>query len=334
MNLSKKESMDLHRFHMIMINSSGGKDSQAQLEYVVKLADAQGYPRDRIIVAHADLGRAEWAGTRQLAQEQAEHYGLRFEFIERPQGDLLEHIESRRDSVRARAERFESGNLEPADRKKARAYIVKVGKGSKKAEPRVIDWAQALVELARQDRNNPIWPSSEARYCTSDHKRGQVAKIITMLNQEHRERSNEPFRLLNCFGFRSQESPARAKRVEAMAQGQLNQQASNKSRQVIDWAPIGDWNEEAVWNSIKASGVRYHEAYDLGMPRLSCVFCIFAPKAALVIAGKANPALLEQYVQIEESIGHSFKQDCSMAEVKQAVEAGDVAGEISGDWNM
>lgn len=275
MNLSKKESMDLHRFHMIMINSSGGKDSQAQLEYVVKLADAQGYPRDRIIVAHADLGRAEWAGTRQLAQEQAEHYGLRFEFIKRPQGDLMSHVRSR-------------------------------GK----------------------------WPSAQARYCTSDHKRGQVAKIITMLNREHRERSDEPFRLLNCFGFRSQESPARAKRVEAMAQGQYNKMASNKSRQVIDWAPIGDWNEEAVWNSIKASGVRYHEAYDLGMPRLSCVFCIFAPKAALVIAGKANPELLDEYVQIEQDIDHKFRQDCSMAEVKQAVEAGDVAGEISSDWNM
>jgi hypothetical protein len=55
------------------------------------------------------------------------------------------------------------------------------------------------------------------------------------------------------------------------------------------------------------SGVNYHFAYDLGMPRLSCCFCIFASEDALMIAGKHNPELLTEYVRVETKIDHTFK---------------------------
>ena len=88
-----------------------------------------------------------------------------------------------------------------------------------------------------------------------------------------------------------------------------------------------------MWAAIKASGAPYHPAYDLGMPRLSCVFCIFAPKAALVLAGRHNPELLAEYVQVEQEIGHRFTVKLSMAEVAQAVASGENAGEMT-TWNM
>ena len=40
------------------------------LDYVVELADTADVPRARLVVAHADLGRVEWPGTRQLAEVQ------------------------------------------------------------------------------------------------------------------------------------------------------------------------------------------------------------------------------------------------------------------------
>ena len=86
---------DLRAYHWLVANSSGGKDSQAMLDYVVELADAADVPRGRLVVAHADLGRVEWPGTRELAEEQARHYGLEFVAVSRPQGDLLEHIAQR-----------------------------------------------------------------------------------------------------------------------------------------------------------------------------------------------------------------------------------------------
>ena len=81
---------DITTYDLILLNSSAGKDSQAMIDYVVGLADAAGVPRTRLVVAHADLGRVEWKGTRALAERQAQAYGLRFEAIARPQGNLLD----------------------------------------------------------------------------------------------------------------------------------------------------------------------------------------------------------------------------------------------------
>src|SRR6516165_3714063 len=85
----------LGTYHWIVLSSSAGKDSQAMLDYVVERCDAAGVPRHCLVVAHADLGRVEWPGTRELAEEQARHYGLAFVAVSRPQGDLLDHIARR-----------------------------------------------------------------------------------------------------------------------------------------------------------------------------------------------------------------------------------------------
>ena len=86
----------------------------------------------------------------------------------------------------------------------------------------------------------------------------------------------------------AEESPARSKK-EPYAP---NSYFSTKSRTIWDWLPIHDWSEGEVWDDIEASGIPHHFAYDLRMPRLSCAFCIYAPRKALVLAGKHNPELL------------------------------------------
>src|SRR5947208_15972571 len=88
-------SPDLTRYHWIVLSSSAGKDSQAMLDFVVEQADRALVPRSRLLVAHADLGRVEWPGTRELAEEQTRHYGLEFLAVTRRQGDVLEHIARR-----------------------------------------------------------------------------------------------------------------------------------------------------------------------------------------------------------------------------------------------
>lgn len=87
---------DLGGYDSVIINSSGGKDSEAMLARVVEVADRQGIPRESLVVVHADLGQVEWKGTKEVAQEQAAAYGLRFEVVKRAKGqDLLQHIEDR-----------------------------------------------------------------------------------------------------------------------------------------------------------------------------------------------------------------------------------------------
>ncbi len=261
---------DLSSYHWIVINSSAGKDSQAMLDYVVAQADLCGVARSRLVVAHADLGRVEWPGTRELAEEQAKHYGLAFFAVRGPQGVLLEHIARR-----------------------------------------------------------GMFPSPAARFCTSDHKRNQVQKLFTRLADASRSHGIDRVRILNCLGLRAEESPARAQRPPFVA----DERASNSRRTVDCWLPIHDWTVRQVWERIKASGVRHHPAYDLGMPRLSCCFCIFAPRSALLLAGKHNPQLLAEYVAVERQIGHTFRKELPLADVQAALERGEQAGPVQ-DWRM
>lgn len=252
---------DLKSYDVILVNTSGGKDSQTMLRCVYDLALELGIA-DRVQAVHADLGRVEWQGTKELAAKQCDFYGVPMHIVKRPQGDLLDHVEQRR-----------------------------------------------------------MWPSNQTRYCTSDHKRGQVAKVITQLHRDWLAAGNSgTFRVLNCMGLRAEESPARSKKPVFAA----DKRNTTKTRTVDTWLPIHDWSTEQVWSDIHTSGVSYHRAYDLGMPRLSCCFCIFAPKKALVIAGQHNPELLQQYVDVENLIGHTFRKELSLVQIQAAVVAGDV----------
>lgn len=291
------EGPDLASYDRIVVSSSAGKDSQAMLDYLVQLADAAGV-RDRIVVVHADLGRVEWEGTRALAEEQASAYRVRFEAVSR------------------------IGGISPGGRSADAPYR----KGER--------FGDLLDHVERRRK----WPGpGNARYCTSDHKRGPIRKLITALHREHGVR--RPFRVLNCMGMRAEESPHRAAMapfVRGAAPGTDSREGCTAKRHVDTWLPIHHWTEREVWERIRSSGVRYHHAYDLGMPRLSCVFCIFAPKAALLIAAKHNPALLDEYVRIEDAIGHTFKHGLSLRQVRDELRAGaepDTSA-LDGAWGM
>jgi len=267
-------SLRLSGFDGVMVNTSGGKDSQTSLRFVVEQARGEGYPLDRITVAHADLGFAEWPGAKELAQEQAELHSVRFCWEQ---------------------------------------YRNKHGQ-----HPTLLDYVRARKK----------WPSSTTRYCTSEFKRSPCGRILTKI---HREIGGKT-KILNIFGFRAEESPARAKRKQ-LAQ---NKRFSTKSREVWDWLPIHEWPEQEVWDDIHGSGVPHHPAYDLGMPRLSCRFCVFAPKAALLIAGKAHPELLQIYVDLEKEIGHDFQNKKPIRAIKEALDAGEEVdtSDLDGAWNM
>ncbi|RAS59492.1 phosphoadenosine phosphosulfate reductase family protein [Lentzea atacamensis] len=172
-----------------------------------------------------------------------------------------------------------------------------------------------LGDLLDQIAQRGKFPSATARYCTSDHKTAQVAKLMTRLAKAHRRRNPStlfrPIRILNCLGIRAEESHARAKKVPFGPD-----KAATNSRRIVDrWLPIFTWTQDQVWTTIRRSGLPHHPAYDLGMPRLSCVFCVLAGSKELVLAAQHNPALAEEYAAVEQRIGHTFKADLSMAEI-------------------
>ena len=384
---------DLHSYDHIVINSSAGKDSQAMLTRLVELADEQGYPREKLLVVHADLGRVEWAGTLPLAQEQAEHYGIRFEVVKRQQNDLIEQIEERHgdltqkdadvgklheagftswdalveakpedvlavigegngsskwpgayrakelvkrgaaklEDLRGRHVKKLASLRKKVDKAHAAVAKAKSPKAREKAETRVARWTGELAELRTlgEPGQRPInfgkaiaWPSSDARYCTSDHKRVEVNKLITALADAHKAKtgSKKPARILNALGLRAQESASRA------AMDAFGRQTDTSNQTVDRWYPVHRWHESRVWDVIEESGVPYHEAYDLGMRRLSCAFCVFAQKSDLMVAAAHNPDLFHTYLELEEKVGASFKADMSLAEVRDEISARRAAG--------
>lgn len=300
-------------YDWILVSTSAGKDSQCALDETVRLCDAAGVDRRRIIAVHCELGRMEWPGCSDLARQQAERLGVPCIFVSKNQGTLIDQIRTR-------------------------------GK----------------------------WPSPTNRYCTSDQKRAQVRRVVTALSsslagRKARKGSYRPpgaiqtlaedlreemkikrqVRVLSVMGMRAAESSARSKLPV------FETVIDNRNQRMDVWLPIHGWSVEDVWRRIHETRAPYHWAYDLdggprvpryttspdpadhaGMPRLSCSFCIFAPKAAAVRAGLERPALLAELVEMEEDMGHTFRTDYSLAEVLADIEAGQtVVGPIT-TWEM
>lgn len=94
MNLSETRAW-LRGIDAIIVNSSGGKDSQTALHRIALLAD-EAAVLDRVTVLHCDLGHVEWPGALKLAAQQAAYYGLPFQVRRRERGALLDLVRRRR----------------------------------------------------------------------------------------------------------------------------------------------------------------------------------------------------------------------------------------------
>ncbi len=306
----------LESYDWIVINTSAGKDSQAMTDKVVRRAEEAGV-KDRVVMVHADLSEEEWEGTKELAAEHAAHYGVRFEVVKRKQGGILQHVLDRHAKL-------------VADGKNAAPWPSNSQRHCTSDHKR--DQIMTLfTRLADESRKGVApWPSSTARYCTSHHKADQVKQLLTRLTKEKRAGGTKGrVRILNCMGMRSGESCTRAKLLPF----KLNKTATNGRRVVHDWLPIFDWTVEEVWEHNEAAGTRHHEVYDKGMPRLSCCFCIFSPRPALMLAGKLNRPLLDKYVEVEDQVGFTFQAKLSLRSVRDALDAGEQPGEIK-TWEM
>lgn len=260
--------MGLADYDLIVISTSGGKDSQAMLAYVHGLARAAGV-EGRVVCVHADLGGVEWEGTGEIAGAQAKHFGVPLVTCSRIGG------------VAARTSKtYEAGEV----------------------------YGDILDYALRRG----AFPSSSARWCTSEFKRGPIRRTITALAGRARaERgipTGTPVRVLSCVGMRAEESSARAK-LEA-----VSVERDTRHVHVTRWLPIKDWTTEEVWRAIEASGAPVHRAYGLGMSRLSCAFCIMASRGDLKIAARHNPELFARYTSVERETGHLWRPGTSLVE--------------------
>ena len=64
----------IDRGALFVVNHSGGKDSQAMMIKLLEIV-----PPQQMVVVHADLGRVEWHGAKEVAMKQAADAGVAFE---------------------------------------------------------------------------------------------------------------------------------------------------------------------------------------------------------------------------------------------------------------
>lgn len=286
---------DLNSYDVIVLNISGGKDSQVMMRRVLAEVDRQGFPMERVTAVFADLGEDdEWSGTREMdaanGTNLAELYG------DRPGAAELAQIHAEIMGLR---------------------YEV----------VRRVNKAGVTETLTEHVEARGMWPDLDARYCTSDMKRAPVAKLITRLCGEVRAQTGQKVvRVLNCMGLRAAESPARLKMVPLYRDVRQTGKATVK---VVDvWLPIHELSTVQVWAAIRASGDPYAWTYDAGLQRLSCKFCPLAGKSHLVRAAQLDPAGIMRRAEQEERMGHTFKKKMTAIEI--AVEA-DTAGPVTAE---
>lgn len=280
------QEIDLSAVDYIVINSSGGKDSQAMFSHVVDLARAAGVI-ERIVALHVDLGRMEWAGTTELAVAQAAHFDVPI-YITRKGGYL------------ARA----TINLEgDADHEQ----LIADGTTNAKTATDLLD---RVRERAAANPSRPPWPSAAARWCTSDFKRGPARRFFTWLAQNHhgQQTLQRPVRILSAMGLRAEESANRARQPVYKTSV-----VATRVQQVDEWLPIHRWSTPDVWREIQSRGAPWHPAYDLGMSRLSCALCVLASSRDLTIGARHNPALAAEILAVEHETGYTFLPGRSIA---------------------
>jgi 3'-phosphoadenosine 5'-phosphosulfate sulfotransferase (PAPS reductase)/FAD synthetase len=148
------------------------------------------------------------------------------------------------------------------------------------------------------DPSRPCWPSSKARYCTSDLKRGPISRWI---------RHTYPAGNIICaLGLRAEESSTRAKKQIVTVREDCT--APTLNRLTLNWLPIHGWTTQDVWSCIRRHDGIAHPAYGLGNTRLSCACCVLASVNDLLNGALHNPDTYCELCRIEAVTGYSFRQ--------------------------
>ena len=162
---------------------------------------------------------------------------------------------------------------------------------------------------AKGNFDAPAFPSSAARFCTSDLKTGPIWKVI----RKHASNVNAKI-VVNCVGIRGEESPARQRKIDQRGTLNINKKNNVAFRTSYDWWPIAHWSIDDVWAAIAEVGQQPHPAYASGNERLSCMFCIFGSQNDLRHAHRANPGLYQRYIDLEIEVRTTMFNGKSLAE--------------------
>ncbi|MEO0560704.1 MAG: phosphoadenosine phosphosulfate reductase family protein [Chloroflexota bacterium] len=185
------------------------------------------------------------------------------------------------------------------------------------------DLLHTIDERIAKTKGHSAFPSAQARYCTSKHKRDAYNLYI-------RHTYPTDTVIINVMGFRDAESMSRKNRQPLTPRTKCT--AITKKRWVYDYLPIKHYSEADVWETIGYSlddinqirqsyqdadpttrknlltkHPNIHPAYIAGSDRCSCSCCIMASPNDLRVGANLNPTIYLNLVQREITTGYSYQ---------------------------
>lgn len=275
----------------VSISISGGKDSQAMMNYVVPLV-----PDNAVHFVHADLGRAEWPQTPAFVDKLVADTDDPLIVVRRTKGDLVQRIEERLTQVSTLT-------------------------GEPPAKP---FWPSSAQRYCTSDlKRDPIH-----KHQRSLGKGNLIVSCVGMRSEESPRRAKMPTvaveKRITCKQLRNL-SPQ-----DALNQWDGTGRLVLLWLPLHDWLVGRVWEEigttetelhrrQALYQAGKAKAAvkdwPAHVAYVYGNERLSCALCVLACKGDLQNGKKHHPELYERYVQLEQQSGFTFKNGQALGDL-------------------
>lgn len=292
---------NFHEYDWVVIRISGGKDSQAAMRETWRTVVTQGYDLSRVVVEYDDLNgddpddQATWPhtaeigahlvakygdrpGSLELAWQQADHYGFRFEVArQQSRPPLLTDMRTR--TGKDGRSRFPDAKNRwcTSDHKRAAGRLL-------------------LTRLVKEWGGRKRW--------------GRPCRILTVMGFRAQESTGRARREVFSYdaGASGQGTVTRRRGVRP---------GPRCERQVWLWLPIHHWMVEQVWVDIHASAVPYAWPYDAGMSRYSCAQCVLGSMADAIRSAQIWPEHTLRVRDIESEIGHRWQNDHSMHDIAE-----------------
>lgn len=268
----------------LLINISGGVDSQAMTEVLLKARRKNAW-RCQVKLVHADLGRMEWHQSMEECQALADRTGLELVIVQHPRFDLLGGIEERM-RTRPDAPPFPSSAARFCTAGWKRDQV------SKWIRNNIPDGSACINAMGLRADESParakksVWSTRSG--AAAPTKRRDVYDWNPILEYTAEDVWKEVGHTLAALMH------IRAK--------------------VRAWRASGQRGEALICN-IRRTGFKAHPAYALGNTRVSCAMCVLANPGDLKNGAEFRPDTHARLLELEKESGFTFQKGRSLADV-------------------